>query len=528
MLHSNWISPMTSLLSRLSLWPAIGLVIEDQEISLSVVATTPAGRREVVRDVQSSQGKAREDVLTKMLAPWLPPALDPKKRRTLGMRRSRRPWLQIAIPESRVFQAVVPITGANRSAPPQAFFMEAVQSTNLRSEERIIDLIKLEIDKQPLACLAASPRQVITELIDLLHGLGARVAMIEPGPAGLVRAGGFRKKLPRGSKLAIRFFLGRTQAIGVLTTQSQPLIWHTFDLPTADETAAILATYSTLWMQGRHAHITQPIDAVVIHGRSDLELTIKPESFRERTGARLFRCEGPGYESVEAALGTALANPFTEAIGLDLARGLKPEVPIREIFPWSELVLEGVLVVGVSLYLNSGALELQGRLESTRVELSAFSWLKNQDQAKLEKEKKALEERVQVLDAFQATRVDWATPLGIISGAMPDSTLVSSFQGTVEGESGVKASSKAKTQMIVNFTTPLAVEGAMPLEINSFIATVRADPALRKRFSTIEVSGLGANKGHGDLAPYASYSLVCLGAPTTAKVVPKPPPPAAK
>ena len=36
--------------------------------------------------------------------------------------------------------------------------MEAVQATNLRAEERVIDLVKLELNKQPLACLAASPR----------------------------------------------------------------------------------------------------------------------------------------------------------------------------------------------------------------------------------------------------------------------------------------------------------------------------------------------------------------------------------
>ena len=40
----------------IGLRPAIGLAIEDQQISLSVVATTPGGRKEVVRDIQSCAG----------------------------------------------------------------------------------------------------------------------------------------------------------------------------------------------------------------------------------------------------------------------------------------------------------------------------------------------------------------------------------------------------------------------------------------------------------------------------------------
>jgi hypothetical protein len=289
--------------NRIGLWPAIGLVIEDQQISLSVVATTPWGRKEVIRDVQECTDDQRETVLERMLAPWLSPRRDPQQKTSIRGNTERRPWVQVAIPEARAFQAIVPITSANRSAPPQAFFMEAVQATNLRAEERIIDLVKLELNKQSLACLAASPRLPITGLIETLSGLGARVAMIEPAPAGLFRAGAFRMKTPRGSKLCIRFFLGRTQAIGVLAAGTQPLLWHMFELPGQDVTAPIMATYSTLWMQGRHGRISVPIDTVIIHGRPELELEIKPESFRERTGARLLRCDGPDYEPAAAALG---------------------------------------------------------------------------------------------------------------------------------------------------------------------------------------------------------------------------------
>ena len=104
----------------------------------------------------------------------------------------------------------------------------------------------------------------------MMSGLGTRVGLAEPAPAALYRAGAFYQKAPRGSKLCARFFLGEQQAIGVLAAGAQPLFWHTFDLPSGEETTAILAAYSTLWMLGRHSRITLPIDTVIVHGRPEV------------------------------------------------------------------------------------------------------------------------------------------------------------------------------------------------------------------------------------------------------------------
>ena len=131
-----------------------------------------------------------------------------------------------------------------------------------------------------------------------------------------------------------------------------------------------MGTYSTLWMQGRSAGISMPIDTVIVHGRPELDLGIKPDSFRQRTGARLIRQSAPDYEPAAAALGTALANPLTETAELNLARNFRPTVPIWEIFPWGELVLLGVLVAGVSMFLHGKAVELGTQLKTIEVELA--------------------------------------------------------------------------------------------------------------------------------------------------------------
>jgi hypothetical protein len=129
---------------------SIGLVIDDRRLAISVVATTPLGRRQVFHDVQACDGESQQAVLERLLRPWI--------KQGRGRKAQVGPWVQLGVPESQVFQAVVPITDANRNATPQSNFLEAVQGTNIRAEERIIDVLKLELNKQPQACVAASPR----------------------------------------------------------------------------------------------------------------------------------------------------------------------------------------------------------------------------------------------------------------------------------------------------------------------------------------------------------------------------------
>lgn len=494
---------MRSHWKRFCYRPAIGLVIEQQQIAMSVVATTPLGRREIARDLQECVGESPEGVLQRMLQKWLPAS---------GGKRSRPgPWIQVGLPESRLFQATLPITPSNRLSPPQNFFLEAVQSTNLRAEDRIIDLIKIEVNKQPLACLSACPRLLVTDLAEMLGRLGTRIAVIEPSPMGLLRAAAMGSPAPRSSRLCLRFFLGQKKALGMEVTGDQPLFWHAFDLVPGEEEASILAAYSTLWMLGRHSRISVPIDSVFIHGRPELKLSIDPESFRQRTGARLVRCDGPDHDLASAALGVALNNPLTEAAGHNLARELRPTVPIREIFPWAELVLQGALMGGVSLFLSGADADVETRYRSRRAEAAAFTWLKDQDQGKLDAEKRLLEERLRIVETFHKTRVDWSTQLRTIAADTPETTIVTSLSGEGEAELPAKGNQgKPKKQLVVNFATPLAEDGAMPGEIDKFITALRSELSILRHFPNIDVSGLRTGTTGNNSQKVAQYSVVCL------------------
>jgi hypothetical protein len=66
--------------------------------------------------------------------------------------------------------------------------------------------------------------------------------------------------------------------------------------------------------------------------------------------------------------------------------------------------------------------------------------------------------------------------------------------------------------MVVSFTTPLGADGAIPLEINEFIAALRVEPVLKREFPVIDVSGVQAKQSQGKQLPSATYSVVCMPA----------------
>jgi hypothetical protein len=491
--------------------PAIGLMIDQQQIAMSVTATTPRGRREVTRAIQPCSAQSPEDVLAGMLEPWVG---------ATGRRRPRaKPWVRVGIAEARVFQATLPITASNRQHTAQNFFLEAVQATNVRAEDRIVELLKLELNNQPLACVAAAPRAAIESSIEMMSKLHTRVALLESAPTAIFRAGAYHCAAPRRSKLCVRFFLGETQAIGVLGAGMQPLFWHTFELSSGGEIAAILAAYSTIWMMGRHARITVPIDTVIIHGRSDQALTPQQEeSFGTRTGARLIRCDQPVYGSSTAALGLALANPFSDHTGLDLARTLKPPVTIRDILPYGELVAHASLMGAVSLFLVGVAAESDHRLTAVTGSLKSFPWLKNQEQSKLDAEKKTVQERLKAINLFRDTRVNWSGSLRTIAAAMPESTKITTVAGDAEIEAGSRSGpAKSKKKLVVSFETPLTGNGSLPQEVDKFLAALRADATLKRHFPLIEVTGFRANAARQGVSASASHSIVCLPSPEKAK-----------
>ncbi len=117
--------------------PAIGLMIDQKQIAMCVTAATAKGRRKIAQEIHDCDERSQEEIVGRMLERFV--AAPGVKRR------KPRPWVRLGLPEARVFQAALPITSANHQNTAQNFFLEAVQATNVRAEDRIVELIKVEL-----------------------------------------------------------------------------------------------------------------------------------------------------------------------------------------------------------------------------------------------------------------------------------------------------------------------------------------------------------------------------------------------
>ena len=187
--------------NRIGLWPAIGIMIDQKQIAMCVTVATRRGRRKLIQEIRECETSVpRKTSWAGCSAGSFP--------RGLARRRKLGPWVRMGLAESRVFQAAVPITPSNRQHTPQNFFLEAVQVTNVRAEDRIVELIKVELEGQRLACVAASPRGVVESSIDMMSKLGTRVGLIELGPASLFRAGAYSPEATARLEVVLRILPG--------------------------------------------------------------------------------------------------------------------------------------------------------------------------------------------------------------------------------------------------------------------------------------------------------------------------------
>ncbi len=151
------------------------------------------------------------------------------------------------------------------------------------------------------------------------------------------------------------------------------------------------------------------------------------------------------------------------------------------------------------------------RLRMIEADLATLTWVKDMDQAKLDGEKKLLEERTKAIAAFRGSRVAWSVPLRTIAASAPANTVITSLSGEAEIELGGKTTpGKVKKQMVISFDTPLAEDLSLPREIDGFLASLRGQSSLKRHFPLIEVAAVRVNPVRQGMAPSATYSVVCL------------------
>jgi hypothetical protein len=500
-----------SLLSRMAFRTLLGLYVGDREVTLSRVVVTPLGPHEVECQTVAYQPEQLGEVLANLLV-------------TPGRRRSRRPLLVVGLPAIHVFLNSRPLKATQRDASAMSLIQEALRSSNINVDEIQVDMIRSQPGKSPLANLISCRKKYLTWVLSQVEQSKVRPWRVEPAPLAMLRLGEFRHRKPSKARAVVRVFLGGDQAVALLVVAGVPLAWRTFELPAGSEPNAVSSAVMSLQVVGRFCGESQPLDAVLIHGRPDLSEPLASEMSQSSLKIKPSLYPDPPYDDRSLAMGMALGCRLGEE-AFDLGRALKTRAPLREVIPWGMFVAQAVVLAWLTFLLNGQCSAVRDSFHAIHEEGARHAWMDKVTDENLEKEKKDLEQRITAIREYLDTRILWSSFTRDAAARLPESIFLRSFAGVCELEVGSKKS--AKKSMMLKLSAPIPKGEAMPREIDQYLTALRGDAVLQKDFGMVELADLTWSQGKpGSTTALAEFTINCL--PKVDKPGPKAPPGEAK
>lgn len=503
--------PLKSILARIAVRKAIGVYVSDKEVVVSKVVATTLGPVEVAQLRESYTPDQLGNVLTRVLTPLLG--------------RWKRFPLNVAVGLSgqRVFYSTRPIKSTNSDASPEMLLHEVLQSASISVDDMALDVVKTKPDKRLVASIVSCRRKYLSGLLSAFGTAGVNPFRAEPAPCALLRVAALRNRMPRKAKTVVRMFLNADQGLAVLSVGNVPFVWRYFSLPAANEATAILAVTRTLQTLSKPCGHENPIDVIVVHGRPDLRELVESEPLQDGLGIPTSWVEGPALDESTVAFGLGLGCLTEGTESLDLARSLRPRRSLWELFPWGEVALQTAMIICMGLFLANRSGHLDKAYSVVSKSIGEHVWLHSLNEQDLEKERKDLQQRVDAVRKFLATRIVWTSYARDIPTRMPKQTTINGIEGMCDLEiSGKKKDGgiKQKKSFVLRLSAPMTKEGKMPKEIDDFMNSLREHPLLKKDFPTVELREVVRFQPFVNSPPTATFTVICL--PAAAKATPKP------
>jgi hypothetical protein len=497
-----------SLLARIAIKKAIGLYVGEQQITACQVASTPLGPVQIACHSERYEPDQLSDTIVRLLKPML------------GGRK-RGPQVAIGLPAPRVFFSTRPIRTTHSDASAQALLHEVLQSPNICIDDMLVEVIKADSGKRKLASIVSCRKKYMTGLLETLEGCGVRPFRAEPAPCALLRAAAEHRRTPRRSKIALRIFLGDRQGLAVVTAGALTVLWRFFNWASEGEAAAICSAVRSVGALIGHCGIDSPLDVVMIHGRSDLRAGVESEEFRRQVAVPIMWSGGPELNDAAVAFGLALGCLGQQPLdAFDLSRSLKPRVSIWDIFPWVEVAVQIAMVVCMGLFLWMRSQSIEKALEPVKAQYAKRAWLSSMPQAEIQKERQDLEQRVEAIRKFVATRIIWTAYTHDISSRLPADATMTMFQGLCELETSGKNVIKPKKAFTIRASAPIAQDGSTPKEIDRFLTALRGNALLKRDFPIVDLADIKWYQPNITAPANALFTVICL--PKSTNAPPKP------
>ncbi len=490
---------MKSYLAKFSRQKAIGLFIDEREITYSEVAGTPFGPVELRRCRESFEPDRLSEVLQRLLAP----SRDRRNRCTIPV--------VVGVPTVRVFFSTRPIRNANSDATPQMLLHEVLQSPAISIDEMAVESIRSQPGKRPLASIVSCRKKYLTGILTALKESGVEFPRVEPAPCALLRFACQQYRAPRRARVVLRIFLQEQNGFAVVAAADSPVVWRFLDLPAGEEPAAIRSMVRAMQAVLKHCGIDSNLDAVLIHGRCPWRSLLETESFQTELGVPIVCHAGPELANGSVAYGLALGG-LTQGESFDLARTLKPEPSFRDIFPWGEVTVQLALLICMGIIFFSRCQNVHEEYQAVAIENARRDWARPVSTPLLEKERTDLDQRIAAVQRFLDTRIIWSAYTHDISSSLPVSVSLNSLQGQCDFESTDKklGQAKPKKSFILRATVPMAQNGLMPREIDGFMSTLRDHPLLKRDFHVVELADIKSTEGGATVKALASFTVLCL------------------
>lgn len=497
-----------TLLARFTPRKAIGLYIDEQELVLKLLASTPLGIVELASRRESYAPDELPEAVSRLLGPF-------------ASARKRYPYpVAVGVATRRVFYSTRPVRSENENTSAQALLRDVLQSPNVCIDEMTVEVIKGEIGKKKLASVASCRKDYLFELLQALQDCGVQPFRTEPAPLALLRVGSQHRRARR-SKAIIRAFLGESESLILVAVGARCIFWKSCKLPEGGELAALSATIRSCQGLIRRCGMESAAEVVIVHGRTDLHARLTDEEFVQKAGIPVTCCSAPELDGEEIACGLALGCLQEQsAETIDLTQSLTPTPSLWRIVPWGEAALQVALVVCMGLFLLTRTHGEEKIIAPVRAELQRHAWVGRKAQVDLVKEKKELATRVDAVRKFVDSRIAWTQYIHDISVRLPETATLTAFQGTCELEKTGKGKSKPKKSFLIRATAPISDDGSTPKEIDQFLADLRFNPLLQKDFPSIEVADIKTSHASKGGTANAIFTVVCLPKAS--------PPPAAK
>jgi hypothetical protein len=220
----------------------------------------------------------------------------------------------------------------------------------------------------------------------------------------------------------------------------------------------------------------------MIHGRADLHEDLKKEQLPSEMGTRVVWHEGPALDGEATAFGLALGCLSQDIKAFDLARSLKARPPIKEIFPRKELAFAVALVGCMGVVLSAHAMKLHESCVALQGKNSQHVCLASTEPDRLERDKKAMEDKIGAVRTFLQSRTLWTAYTSDIAARLPTNAVLRGFSGKNPLDPTGKA---AGGSFQIRGAAPLSKDGSIPSDIDSFLGEIPNDPLWKRDFSKI-------------------------------------------